>query len=371
MYDTILTLVLFTILFFLYVHIFDHYKTSEDLEIYEMDYTNNLALQEICSVKQPTIFELRSILPRPFKQITIENILAKHEKAPLVQVKDVNDYWLEPTLDTVDSVPLNFATFHSLVTTDSKSHYFTDSNGNFVENSYLNEEMPNIDDFIKPDFATFRSYDLLMGAKGCPMPMQYHNHYRRFLISLSGKAHVKMTPWKSRKYLHPTNDYENYEFVSKINVWKAQRKYEMDYEQTRFLEFDLLEGYVLYIPPYWWYSISFTDSNSLFLSATYDTVMSTAANSVELAKYFFQQHNIKEKLSRTFVPEPLPKVEEVPIVKPVLEETAVSSPPPKEIQYSSGEPHTANASVLVEQLKSREQVPIRDQSEQMMHHVLG
>jgi hypothetical protein len=43
-----------------------------------------------------------------------------------------------------------------------------------------------------------------------------------------------------------------------VNVWEPQKKYAQEMERIRFLEFDVHPGYVLYIPPYWWYSIKYT-----------------------------------------------------------------------------------------------------------------
>ena len=40
-----ITFLIFMIILFLYVHINDQYKKSEDLEIYEMDYISNSELQ--------------------------------------------------------------------------------------------------------------------------------------------------------------------------------------------------------------------------------------------------------------------------------------------------------------------------------------
>jgi hypothetical protein len=246
-----------------------------------------------------------------------------------------------------------------------------------VEDSGLQQQLEMADEFLKPAYAVQRTYDMITGSQKTCMPMQYHNHYRRFLIVTSGNLHVKMTPWKSRKYLHPVTDYENYEFRSAMNVWRpdtnASDKMRADYERIQFIEFDVHAGYVLYLPPYWWYSLQFSEMapNTMVLSASYDSAISVLANSGDLARHFLQIQNNKEIVTRTLVAEPKP----VAIKK---EETEDNVELPKEVRkeletpiYASGEPHTATALQLAEQLKSPNAVPIREQHEQVMQHILG
>ena len=52
---------IFIIIVFLYLHIIHQLKTSEDLEIYELDYKDNDYLQEVCNLKQPATFSYESI----------------------------------------------------------------------------------------------------------------------------------------------------------------------------------------------------------------------------------------------------------------------------------------------------------------------
>ena len=49
-------IILFVIVLLFYIHITNQYKKGEDMEIYELDYKDNDYLQEVCEVKQPSIF---------------------------------------------------------------------------------------------------------------------------------------------------------------------------------------------------------------------------------------------------------------------------------------------------------------------------
>ena len=269
------------------------FKKSEDLEIYEMDYTNNAHLQEICNVKQPVLFQ--------FKFDELENMtpekLAKTVGSHECKVKDIYDYYDEKVV-SVDHVVFPFQTAHKIFMRDTKGRYYTENNGIFLEESGLIQEIQEIDAFLKPNFCMKTKYDLLCGSVNTGLPLRYHNFDRYFLIVASGKIRVKMTPYKSRKYLHTIKDYEKYEFRSPVNIWNPPQKYEKEIEKMRFLEFDVHANHILYVPPYWYYSIQFTE-NSAVVAATYCTIMNAVANSPEWGRYYVQQTNIQKKIAKT------------------------------------------------------------------------
>jgi hypothetical protein len=138
----------------------------------------------------------------------------------------------------------------------------------------------------------------MLGSRGAITPLRYHINFRHYLSVNSGKIHVKMTPWKSSKYLNPIMDYDNYEFRSDLNPFDSDET-----GKIKFLEFDVLANYVLYIPPYWWYSIQYDESNTLVLGAKYISMMNLIANSHHLFKYYIQQYSTKTKVVRTLISE--------------------------------------------------------------------
>lgn len=289
-------IIIFVLVLFIYIHITHQLKTSEDLEIYELDYTTNQHLQEVCDIKQPVLFEFNSLCPEFYENINKDTII-NYDKYD-VKLKDINDYW-NPNIDNVDYLVLPYQSAMSLISSDPKSNYFIENNDEFVEESGLNKEFYNLDVFLKPTMNLQSKFDILAGSKNCITPLRYHINYRQFYSVNSGKITIKMTPWKSSKYLHLIKDYENYEFRSPINVWKPQTQYMNDMDKMKFLEFDINAGYVLYIPPYWWYSIKYTDDNNLVSGITYNSIMNYVANIPNLVLYFIQQHNIKKKITKT------------------------------------------------------------------------
>jgi hypothetical protein len=84
----LITFCIFVIILFLYVHINEQYKKSEDLEIYETDYVSNTNLQTICNLKQPVLFKFD--LPESINNL--HNKLSKVENTD-IKVWDVDDYY--------------------------------------------------------------------------------------------------------------------------------------------------------------------------------------------------------------------------------------------------------------------------------------
>jgi len=279
--ETYWNILIFIIILFLYMHIIDQYKKSEDLEIYEMDYVSNNDLQSICNIKQPVLFELTN-------EITLETIEEKNQYD--VKVRDTND--------NSDYILLKFDSFKTLIDTDSESHFITENNHEFVEESGLYHLFSSLNDFLKPSFSVNTQYDILMGSKNAYTPLRYHTTDRLFHLVVSGKIRVKMTPWKSSKYLNPIMDYDNYEFRSDLDPFDSDET-----GKIKFLEFDVLANYVLYIPPYWWYSIQYDESDTLVLGAKYISIMNLIANSHHLFKYYIQQYTTKTKVIRTLISE--------------------------------------------------------------------
>ena len=290
--DTFTFFIIFVIILFLYVHIIAQYKKSEDLEIYEMDYASNQALQEICDLKQPVLFRLTIDNP-----INIENLSYKND----IRVYSTGT---NATNDPASYVLLPFPQFHNLITTTTNPHYYTEKNRDFIDEVDLYDNFRELDPYLKPYYTAQTIYDVWTGGRLINTPLRYHINYRQYLYVTSGKIHVKMTPYKSRKYLHPIIDYANFDFRSPINPFTPQAEYMHDMDKTKFLEFDVHAGFVLYVPPYWWYSIqyaadSFDKKKTVVMSVIYNTTMNILANSPSIARYYMQLQNTKNIVLKT------------------------------------------------------------------------
>jgi len=303
--DFLGTLCIFISVLFLYIYIMNQFKISEDLDIYEMDFSNNTHLQEVCEIRQPVLFQFRNIHPKLFTDITAQSI-AKYGSYD-VRIKDAHDYYKENRAEhsQVDAVSLSLHNSIKLLENDKAAHFFSENNEDFLDESGLLRTMRSIDDFLKPVFNVHTKYDLWFASPNAVTPLRYHTNYRQFICVSSGKIRVKMTPWKSSKYLHPVKDYENYEFRSPVHPIQPSEQYSNDFDKTKFLEFEVQEGYMLYIPPYWWYSIVYLDiPNTFVCSVSYNTLMNCISNIPDLSLYWLQQQNITKKITK--LPNKLP-----------------------------------------------------------------
>lgn len=287
-----ISIFIFIFILFFYIHLQYQYKTSEDLEIYELDYTTNKNLQDICHIKQPILFQINHLKEtESFFHFFKQNARFKQND---VNVKDTRDYH-KPNITSIDSVSLSFSSAQGLMETDPKGYFYSDNNFTLMREENAFSKMDNL---LASSWVIQKNYDLLFGSKSTHTPLKFHTETGRFLIIAAfnitdtpNTIRIKMTPWKSRKYLNVKYDYENYEFWSPIDIWENPP------DKIKCLEFNVMEGYVLYIPPYWFYSIEFTTTNTCIASFTYSSGMNIISNLPNYGLFFLQQNNIKNLMN--------------------------------------------------------------------------
>ncbi len=246
-----------------------------------MDYSTNANLQTNCELRQPVLFDYQKVNPELF-----DTHYTSPDSKINVRVKDMKD------AETGDSIILPYSSALSLMKTDTKSRFFSENNTELADNKY-----PNVDANLMPSMIVNSRRDLMFGSTGASTPMRYHTEYRNFICVRSGKIQVKMTPWKSRKYLFPVSDYEHYEFRSPINVWANND----ECANIKFLEFDVEPGYVLYVPPYWFYSIKYAADDTELYGFYYNSLVNCVANIPNWCLYYLQQQNTRYKVLKTRV----------------------------------------------------------------------
>jgi hypothetical protein len=277
----LLSFFIFIVVLFLYIHIQEQYKKSEDLEVYEMDYVSNQHLQSVCDMKQPVLFE--------FIQPDIMNSINEYSSnTEEVRVWDSTDYQKEGVI-TVDPILLTEKSFENLAKSDPKGKYFA----KWDQDTEGDGDEYRLDSFLCPPFCAHSSYSLWFGAGGSHIPLQYHMNDRVFLYVTRGRINVKMTPWRSKKYLDVIKDYENYEFYSKMDAFQSTEN------KIKWLSFDVVEGYMLYIPSWWWYSIRFSSVDTRVAYLQYQTYGNLMAHVGDLVRYYFQFHMTKKVPART------------------------------------------------------------------------
>ena len=312
MENPFLAFFIFILSLFFYIHVTAQWKTSNDLEIYESDFESAHHLQEVCAVKQPVVFKFQN---NKVADAFCERFqTAKFEKYDNIdiRVKDRNDYDKQPLNSnrkednvkdlSVDYVPLSFRSTRRLMSTDTNAKYFSEKNQTFLEESGLDRACNSLDAHLKPPLSTYTKYDLLIGSPLVTTPLRYHLESHHFIATTRGKIKVKLGPPKYSKIIPVNKDYENYEFWSPLNPWKTKvdaksnKEYKDILQKTKFLDIEVNTGDVLFVPPYWWYSVSFSgDAETTVATFTYDVAMNIAAQLKHWGLYYLQQSNIKNR----------------------------------------------------------------------------
>lgn len=282
-------ILIFCIVLFLYLHIYFQLKTSNDLEVYEIEQPSKEKLEEICDLRQPVIFDYHneSLLETCKLSQIIEHYSAFDVK--LRNVKEMDD-------NTDLHIPVTLKAALSIVSGDKDAKYVSEKNGDFLEETGIIKNYKYNDAFLRPPMVSNCFYDLLTASQNTETPLQYSVNYRNFYLVTHGVIKIKLIPPKSARYLYPVDDYENFEFRSPLNPWSIQRQYKADYDKIKTLEIELTPGKIIYIPAYWWYSIKFMEPLSSVCVFKYRTYMNTVAILPKLCMKTLQRQNTKREI---------------------------------------------------------------------------
>jgi hypothetical protein len=271
----------------LYSQIMFQLKKSDDLEIYETDFTTNKELNDSANLKQPFIFSFSE-----FDQNLNSLDLTKDYGSFDVFVKDATDYYADkPT----QSIVLTLNAASSLIQTDGDAKYYSDSNSFFIDETGIQKYYKQVDKYLKPQLSLFSKYDIIFGSAGSSTPLMYHTYERRYLyVTGQDNIVVKMTPWRSSKYMIINKNYKDYEFSSPLNVWKPQNAYMGGYQKMKFIEFVVRPGSILYVPPFWHYSIQFKKENQFVHVFNYGSLMNILSNAFNLGNHYYEKFSHTE-----------------------------------------------------------------------------
>ena len=281
---------IFCLVLFLYLHVYFQLKTSDDLEIYEIDNPSKDKLEEICDLKQPILFRFQN--DRIFESCQCAAILDTYGAFD-IKIRNVKH-------DNEDNlyVPLAFSNALKVITEDKDQKYLVENNTDFLEETGIIKSFKYNDVFLRPYMVSQCAYDFLFAAPRTRTPFKYELNYRNYFLVTEGEIKVKMTQPKSSKYLYQQKDYENFEFRSPVNPWDIQNQYKADFDKIKCLDLVMKKGQILYIPAYWWYSIEFGKGASL-ATFKYKTYMNTVAILPHLIMKLLQTQNVKRNTIAT------------------------------------------------------------------------
>ena len=277
----------FCIILFVYLHVKFQLKTSDDLEVYEIERPDKNRLEELCDLRQPLLFDYEnSQLSQTFHRA----FMAKNYGGFDIKMRTPKDTSVKEELF---HLPLKLSAALELVRKEAGgASYFTENSTDFLEETGLSKILRSADEFIRPYMYCNGSYDFMVGGDGVYTPLKYEINYRNYIYVTEGEVTVRLTPPKNVRYLDEKKDYENFEFRSPVDIWNTQPEYTTSMEKTKYMDVKLVAGRILYLPPYWWYSIRFDKTASL-LFFRYRTYMNNVAILPRLIMCTLQNHNIK------------------------------------------------------------------------------
>jgi len=283
--NIIITLLIFALVLFTYLHVYYHLKTGNDLEVFEVSNLSKERLEEVCNLRQPLTFFLNI---ECFKELTIKEV-EKNYNSFDIKLRDISGNNYSDLF-----LPIVFSKAKLAIA--NSNNFYSESNEDFLNDTSLLKVLKLNDFFLRPPALMNSNYDYILGSTDISTPLRYNLNYRNYFIMLEGSAIVKLTPPKNKKYLYPNYDYDNFEFKSSINPWNVQQQYKHDFSKIKCLDVTLEKGKILFIPSYWWYSIKFTTNDTTILNFKYKTYMNNLAILPEYIKYFLQKQNIKHNI---------------------------------------------------------------------------
>ena len=286
--NIIVNLLIFCVVLFLYLHVHFHLKTSNDLEVYEIEQPSKDKLEEICDLRQPVIFQFLN--ERLLESCTLNN-LNKLYGAFDIQLRDIanEDQTAEMYLPFILKEAVDG--FHN----DNEGKVISEKNIDFLEETGAIKNFRYNDEFLRPPLLSKCIYDFMVGSSKSSTPLRYNLNYRNYYYVTNGNINIKLIPPYYGKYLNYINDYDNFEFRSPINVWNVQDKYKAEFDKVKSLEVELKKGQIIFIPPYWWYSIQYNNMANI-CSFQYRTFMNSLAISPQICMSLLQNQNIKRDI---------------------------------------------------------------------------
>jgi len=289
--NPIIIVIVFCVILFFYLHIQYQFKCNSDLELFEIYETTKDNMEEICNMRQPTVFtqvdeHLMNTLVGQINKEWLETKYAKYS----VQVREMNS-------NEYASLPLN-ASLRLMNKGDVSQHYFySENNQEFLSETGFAKKIS--DRVLRPYLCSRSMHDIMFGSQGSSTPLRYSIYFRNYYVCTKGIVYVKLIPPKYAKKLDTIYDYDLFEFRSPHHMWndKFGTTAHHSIPDVKSLEIALSPGKLLYIPAYWWYSFQYGEDATL-VNFSYQTYMNRISNSHHSFMYFLQQNNIRKKFTK-------------------------------------------------------------------------
>ena len=206
---------IFCVVLFLYVHVYNHIKTSSYLEIYEIENLSKDKFEDLNNFKQPLLLNNYSLL----NNITVEYLSSNYPTFDLNLYNEQTDSFLKIKMEDVDSI----------INSDDSNNYISYNNKEFLDETTLEKVLSLNDSFFRPYNICNKTYDIIMGRKNSSSKLRYSVNSRNILYLSCGQIEVTLCPPKYYKNLHVKKNYELLDFYSSIDINNIQPIYKNDY----------------------------------------------------------------------------------------------------------------------------------------------
>jgi len=277
--ELVINFMIFCIVLFIYIHVYNHIKTSNYLEVYEIENLSKDKFEDIINFKQPLLLNNSSLIDN----IDANYLISNYPTFDLNLYNKQNGLFLKTKMEDFDAI----------INNDTSNNYITYNNKEFLEETTIEKLLSSSDTFFRPYNVCNKNYDIIMGKKNNNTQLKYSINSRNILYLSSGKIEVTMCPPKYYKNLHVQKNYELLDFYSAIDINNIQSNYKNDYHKVKFLRVLLNTTQVLIIPPYWFYSIKFLEENTIVFFNSYRTYTSSIAIVPDLFIQLLQENNLK------------------------------------------------------------------------------
>lgn len=275
MLNILATLLIFLIVLMIYLHIQYHLKVNNTLEHYSVNEYKKDNINKICQMKQPFSFLYKN---QDLLNIINFKNLNKHFKKEYLQIrKKSEDIYL----------PMSVERSMKLFRKDVSNNYYSENNGVFLKNTDLLKYFKN-NSVLSPNLVSNSKYDMILGTKGSNSKLKYNLFYRNFYYVTDGKCVIRLLTPENKRHLNINKNYDIFEYNSNIDCFS-------DDFNKKYLDVTLSKGDILFIPPYWLYSIKFLE-NSIITSFHYGSYLSNISIIPDVLKHLVQKQNISLKL---------------------------------------------------------------------------
>ena len=278
----IINLLILCVVLFLYIHIYNHNKTSNYLELYEMENLSKEKLEDIINYKQPLLLNSINLV----ENINVNYLLSEYSTF------NINIY----NNNSDNLCKINLQDYYDVA---SSTNYLSYNNEEFLQETSIVKILCKNDIFFRPPNMCAKKYDVIMGVQNNNTRLKYSISSRNILYLSSGQVEVTLCPPKYYKNLHVKKNYETLEFYSQINIYNVDNIYKNDYNKIKFLRVILSVGQVLVIPPYWFYSIKFLEKHTLVFLNSYTTYVNCVSLIPHLTMQLLQLGNVKLNVKKS------------------------------------------------------------------------